>query len=96
MDSFEVEPTEPANWWVVEIEKKQRHEEKLRSEVQMTRGMVVPFTKIWRSGKRVNCRSEEDNCFIFLNTALWNFTAIKVMIMPNLSASCRRIFGESK
>lgn len=22
MDSFEVEPTEPANWWVVEIEKK--------------------------------------------------------------------------
>lgn len=31
MDAVEISdvgPTEPANWWVVEIEKRQRHEEK--------------------------------------------------------------------
>lgn len=57
---------------------------------------MVPFIKIWRSGKRANYRSEEDNGFIFLNAALWNFIAITAVIMPNPFASCRRKSGESK
>lgn len=57
---------------------------------------MVPFIKIWRSGKRANYRSEEDNGFIFLNAALWNFIAIKAVITPSPFASCRRKSGESK
>lgn len=30
----------------------------------------MPLIKIWKSGKRVDCRREEDDGFIFLNIAL--------------------------